>query len=529
MKLNQIILLICILILLIPNVYSASSSKVKIIDDWVHYQHSFTKNGNNYSITPLNTFTGNDSDGLLRFKRNNESFLVKYGECETHYFYTFCFNDTTIDNELADIDDKGAVQPSIYIKIYEYDPAKALKVTKKLSKTKVHLQEQINVELFLENIGDIDLTNMTIYEYIPDGYELNKKGSMWIKQENNNLEIKTMLLKRSNKTYTYTISPIEYVDAKINTSIEYTSEDIHYSEFPLVKKKISIIDPYKMTSKISEDKIGINEVAYYTLTIENKESENLILNRIYFEISPSLAVVSRKNLKKDKSYTYFAENIILEPGEEETFNLKLKGPYTGNYKLHQRIDMETKGTTFTRVFNDLFNVTTDGLDCRIVPDKEIINPGESVWYSLVLLNTGDDEYNHINVSFLDQNLTEQNYTLSKLPLGNNHTLDKKIVTAPLNPSEHIVLNINGTYETRTRQILRCYSQSTIAINSTSIVVEEDELEDESEDSSSSSSSSTSNTNENQDQEDDDEDDETKEDVKNMNFFQKLMYLIKIIF
>lgn len=383
-----LILILMILLISLPAVFAQKTTTIK--DGWIPYYTSFSSGGVNYSIHSINAHNADPKDALIAIRKNgNVASLIKFGQCDITPEHEYCFVNRSFDNNLIDIDSKGNLQPALKVKLLEFSYSDDLKISRTFSKTSLHLNENTEVEINIENTGDYPISNIVVNEPIPKNFKLVSFDEHLLK-EGDSLKGTFNLYPGKKWSAKYVLQAISYnTSEKYSTLVEYLPENEKETKTKSSSAQtISVIYPYNLQAKISSSKININGKVTYTLTLTNKENEAIYAKNIEITVPSNIDRVFRSELSKKNSFTYSNKESKIDVGKSQTFKVEGYMDYAGTYEFSYSGEINVKGHSYTFSGSQNLEVVTKGISCSILTNDSNIDSGETYEYS-VLINNND--------------------------------------------------------------------------------------------------------------------------------------------
>lgn len=316
----------------------------------------------------------------------------------------------------------------------------------------IEANEEFEVNLVVKNTGNINLSNIKIWDIIGEGFDLLYCSELYknnfIVLESLRVEeekIITIILKGRNDFYESTIS----IGGKV--IYEYFCEkaiELTKSIEPLQLEFINSQIEMKLSSEKNE--IILGESIYNSLIIKNKGLYNLFGARLYIiydnvldtVINPKVAVNNK--LVKFNDLDKFIELGSVESGESLIIKYTVTPETINNRNIYCKLigyyKFKDSGENREKIFYSnkaLLKVQKISLKSFLSADKDIVYKGDKVKYSSVLINDGTVP---LNISY------KLNVNKSLVPQYNGFTvngviIDKKdFYCTTINPSEGISID-----------------------------------------------------------------------------------------
>lgn len=451
---KKVFIWLLILTILLPGVFASTSSTIH--DGWIKYKDTITHDGQTYTIISSNVHLDEEKDGKLLIKHEDKRYIVYFNDCIIDELYEFCFVNRSFSEEGVDIDDKGNLQPAIKIKFTKSTLATTITKTKTFTQTTFLVDDTAEVTITLKNEGDIDITNIVVNEIVPSNFEI-VKSDYKSKFADNEFSTILNLYSGSEWTTTYTIKAIRPEDVTYGTNITYDTvlkngtTELFGSTNLKFDESHTIIEPTIKESYIREDKDK------FILSLTNKETENLIITRLKMTVSPLTTVTNKKNLRETLIRTYYTDELVIEPGDTQTFELDVKFNVVGDNKLTYELEFKIRDEEY--VYNKIYNTSTnlENLQCYFeVP--EIVLAGHNILYEVFIENLAEETFYEIegNYSSFDKQETfniPNIYQKGKEKIGQGETL------IPFSlKKQNFSLNISAKYRTVDKQYFYCDKQ-----------------------------------------------------------------------
>lgn len=460
-----LILLIGILLLSLIPIATAIEEKI-ILDSWVRYDHKFTFEGANYSISTLQTGDADHPEkGRIAIRSSSGTEILDYNTCVESETYRYCFQNVTFEGDYIDIDPKGQSQPGLKIKLIQLNHEINLKIDKWFEKTDFNLYDKGDIAVTIQNTGDQILNNLTITEFIPTGFDVVSKSGTFSKLNQSALQINlNTLYPDSSWTGRYYVKANEYVSGAVYTSVDYISEEGVNKTQVSSKQTISVPEPYKFTTSTLKEEYDSSDDIDFNIKLENNENDNLYIRELDI-YAPNNMIVSKKyNLDKE-SNNHFTYRGVLAQDDSKDFSIKLKPIYTGKYWLSYYVRFELKGKEYVVSNRIPFRVQTPGLECYFEFEEDaIFEAGSQVNFNLTLENDDDEVYYDI-LGVFDNPFTDD-FLINKTSIyqGKKYVESFNNFIFPVSSEDkNYTLKLNASYRSVDLEHFECESQYPIEI------------------------------------------------------------------
>jgi len=288
-----------------------------IIDKFYNTKQTFKVRDINY-IVDYRT----DAEKLHLKADSGTSPLLSYGQCKEYDTLKFCFTGLKLDiaKGIGIITPSGKEIPQAHVVVFEKQPSINVERTfsnKDLDELK--LNEEVEVEVTIENKGDISANNLKYMELFPPEFEIKGTPS-WEGQ----------LASRSKKIIRFYIKAIDDFEGDIQGKVNY--------KFNGVNETIAL-EPIKIKTVATTIKISIEneEMRLNDKTMINIESINEEQNtkQFSFEIAlPANLKIINTKLEKSGEYYIWEGEIDAKAKKYHTIQVQLINDYSkGNITL----------------------------------------------------------------------------------------------------------------------------------------------------------------------------------------------------
>jgi len=315
------LLLLLVLFSLSVSFVSAETTK-ELFDDWVPYKDTVTKDGLVIDVRTINGEQGNSADNILFLFLidGKPSVSMNIGDCERLEVYEFCVDKISYSAEdEASIDRDGLVQPGVAFRLLKHVPEQGIKITNTMPVKLFNFDEEVDASIEIENEGDDDLTNLRLYQPIPEGFEITNIPSSFTVENNTILGVFN-LFSENTKTFTYRITSKNYPteSESFKTKIIYNSPYQNDVEKLSSSVKLRVDKPFTYTIDKPKDILDIGSSFEIEFDIDNKESESQII-QLTMVLPTSVSLEGYYSTKKEELYQ---QTISIDPDESDLLTFR---------------------------------------------------------------------------------------------------------------------------------------------------------------------------------------------------------------
>lgn len=376
-------MLVTLLILLSSTALAAQETI--IFNDWIAYNGEFEHDGETYRIISSNVASSDPEDGQILIKKGVERYIIPFGDCIDEVLYEYCFENRSFEKSEVDIDSQGVLQPALKLRLVEKELEVDFDLKKTISQTKFLVGQTAEVEITLENQGDIDLTNVKFVEEVPDNFIITKSSHTFY---GNRLEVNMNLFSGSVWTATYTIKAVSAQDVEYASSVTYSALNATITK-EFGEKKLTFDESHEFSKpKLDKEYVRLDKDTL-TFEIENTDSQDITLESIEVDASPKVILFAKKNMIQQSTTKVVSKTLTVSPDETKDVQVEVSFPNVGNYTVSYVAQVSARNEIFT--YNDSFDVevTLDLPTCVIdIPDE--VN-ASSVVKTNIILENGEDE------------------------------------------------------------------------------------------------------------------------------------------
>ncbi|MFP4119159.1 MAG: hypothetical protein ACLFTH_03835 [Candidatus Woesearchaeota archaeon] len=472
MKRVGVLLGILLLLIALPQLSVAVNEK-EIADGWYPYISEFSKGDYDYSIRGYNLERQGDEssyeDGRIFIKRVGPDGELKtgipFGECETTSEFEWCFLNASYENEHVDIDNRGQLQPGIKLRMVEFEYEDELDISRSFSTRDFNLYETSEITLRIKNEGDNPISNITVKEPIPEGFELVKKDeSFRYSSDENVLNSKFNLYPDNSWVRSYTLKAIEYVSPETQTQVTYDVPGVSGLTQSARARELRVVSPYKLTHSEFKDAFSKDDRTTFKITLQNNEDESLSIEEIDVNLHPNLKVRSESGFDKMSigRYSYSGK---IPPGEQETVSLDLSLPYTGSYEISYDMTFSVKDKVYHESGTAPLEVVIDGLSCRYEFSEFDPVAGSRLNYTVFVENLGGEPFYAINGSWKDPFGNSETFYRKNVFSGDTLKLASRSVVLPLKlEKENYTFNVDAKYRSDKNEWFECREERVLPVS-----------------------------------------------------------------
>ncbi|MFW5865467.1 MAG: hypothetical protein ACOCU6_00040 [Nanoarchaeota archaeon] len=480
MKMNK---LLSVLTLVAGIIFLMSSSVLAvktttIADGWYYYDDSFSKNGCDYRLRGADLYDTQDNDrnyetGNLMVRRTCDdektSHVLGFGECEKNSQYQWCFLNASYEDQHVTIDSQGRLQPGIRVLFKEFKYNHKLDVSRSFSSKNLNLGDEVDVTISLSNEGDLPLSDISVKEPIPEGFELlSYDDSFHHVTSERELRSTFNLYPGSVWQKTYTIKAIDYVSPSTRTNITYDTEKESGFYEESSSQTLEVIKPYVISMSSLEKQFAKGDRKTFTLMIENNENEPLDIERLIIRIPSNIKVSSHKPLN-DVSPSKYEFSGTIPAFSKETFDADLRFPFIGDYVVSYTAHLAVKEREYYESESSSFSVAADYPTCHFNTSSDSLVAGSSFSYDVFLKHTGKESFYEIMCEVSDPVNGMLNTSIVNIRTGDTEPITSKEFEIPISTTaKNYTFNLTCSYRTDNNQWFDCQKQFTLDVASANI-------------------------------------------------------------
>lgn len=454
----RIIILFVACISLLPCL--ASASKL-LHSEWHYSGESFVVGDEVIMLTHYDFYST-----TVLLSVNERSYLMREGECKSSATREYCIADIyqEIDNATSKDPIKfinGKAYAGIKINITSKGPE--LKFSRTLSNTSILPGQDIVVSVTITNNASEGTESFIYEEEVPEGVSIISASST-AQFTPNKLTYSKNIQPYSQATFSYTLRLSEQKDFTSFATANYTYQSEKYG-WKSQATKVVVKKPYELSVSLSPTKVQGYEQSILKLTLTNKVSEQLKINKLQVIIPENLSVLSASGLIKAEGYYYWTGS--LSTGSSEEFVLNLKPLRSGKHKI--LLDLSLSSSTGWG-FKD--NSTAE-LVCEIKPLSVALNLSETIVSGggsidiFVSAENQNEKTSFRNIrakvksSFFEMNAESISLLLPKKAAT---MLFMKGISVPLaNTTQKAEVEVQGSYESSTGETFNFSKKQAIQI------------------------------------------------------------------
>lgn len=415
------LLLFALLSLLILNAVSA-------YDTWIYAGDSFE-----YENAIMYVEKGSNVQKILLYV-DDYPYIIALDECKKNYDLNqkYCIEEAAFeDPEKFDDKIKYEFGEELFgYHLFIYDLVPELSIEREI-RPDVEVDKISSVTVTLTNEGEEIIKNIVYQENISypfrliDGY---RKNNLFI------YELPSLGAGQSRE-FRYEIIPDDYISDKLEPIVTYVYDN---------KKLTANVDPLSITlstpleiTRTLTSQAKIDEEFTYKIVFKNKEN-SLMKLRAELVLPEELEVINKKDYKFNGKYIF--ESSI---DDEETAEIILSAPLTGNYQLKLLIDAEVNDIKIAKEYYNKIDVVITELVPTIQLSRAKISESESGTIRFYLENNGLDTFNDLKIDMKSDLFPDAKKEFTKILTGQK-TLIKEISFIAPTPKNYPI-TFSGTY------------------------------------------------------------------------------------
>ncbi len=435
----------------------SAMKSITITDGWHTFltEETFPGDGLHYKIYASEDTKNTGDEGSLFIQQEDKSYLVGFGECEDVGLYHFCFQNKSFTEEHITKGVGISILPALQYSITKDDYTSQLKITKKFSTTKPHLNEEVDAIVRIENTGDTSVNNVALEEVLPKGFIIGEydrdfvlvgdkltttiysisPGETWSAEYR-------IIPKNKLSTVQRSVSRIQYQPEQLETKVD----DVAYQEF-------NIVTPYSTTFDFRTTSVERTTKLPYTFTFKNNEEKPMHLT-FAFTIPSRIDVIKYENLsKQSEKYSFEGD---LEAGESRTWTIELMPSFTGTYNISFQGDVRFDEFTFPLHDAHTLLVTTKKLSCNLKCDPPMMAfKGENEICNLTITNPSSIPYYSIEGIFTSP-VKETTINMNSLAGGKYKKVYREVInTSTFKTGKQYFVSFSGKYKTSRGEYFNC--------------------------------------------------------------------------
>lgn len=456
-----------LLLLLLVSATIVLADPEELDDRWVYYEETFERADIVYYVAE-----SRDLRQMLLYI-DNDLLILENGSCRDDIANQaqYCIEDMAwierIEGENLERNEKHikyeAGKELFGFNLVTYTLIPELKVTRSAKPSEAEVGEETTISVTLENEGEKPIEYIEYTELIPEALKPRAIDGM-IRNGNFTYEL-NLLAPGREKIFQYRLEPQQYESISVEPHVTYVY-DSQRKEADVGKLTLKVTDPLKISSKLGDTKLGVNEKTTYTLAIENEETYGIKYD-VRVELPPGIETSDLFRFKEDGLlYTY---SDLLSAGDEEELSFSLRTPVTGEYAFNVTVSADINGFLFSKEREVAFSTDTQKLAPRILfsqTDNKVFE-GQAATISVYLENNEPDS-SYINIEgIIESDFFTREVSSEVVVAGEEQLIEEFVITAPVvEERTNKELVFSGTYETRQGEELSFSRTLTIAVEPT---------------------------------------------------------------
>ncbi len=455
MKKRGLILILVMLFALFYSIIFAAqlSSAVDSFDGWKYNYETFLVGDDIFSIVAYNDFQ------QIKLKVNGEkTFLIDLGDCVVDSLDEYCF--TEIDWEKKTIDQFDHLTPALKLKFREL--AAKITIKRTILPTEMEKDESGVVTVVIENTGQKDAKSLIYKDELPDNVQVVSASGGALFIGNTVSWSFGALSPGKKKEFSYKVRPVKYKTRDNTAVVSYTYEGVNQNATSS-KLSFKVKSPFETKASLSNSKPPIRQPIDYKYTITNKEIDKDISTYTTITLPPEAEVLTFSTGLKRLAQNVFVLDTTLTPGYVRDVTIKIRGDYTGEYKITAESRIFAKNKYIYDYEETKYTIKTDRITPSIYLNVQDIRSGEPFEPTLVLKNDDDTKtYKNINVHFYSEYFDE-NLKVDNLVPGKEYIFSKKYYASLTDEKVSIPIIANGTFQTLEGETFDFYTKKSLAV------------------------------------------------------------------
>jgi uncharacterized repeat protein (TIGR01451 family) len=344
---------------------------------WYYGGDTFTIDGTVYSVGAFADYN------KVLLGVGSRSHVIMLGECAKEGLSEYCYVRSAYPSDDTHI--KYAAGNKLYgfdLSISTVKPAVGISRTSSTASPRIG--DDVLITVTVENTGDYSIQNFRYTEPVPEGMRLvsgTSLGSSVLQ------EYKTVA-PDDKRVFSYTLRPIDYVDAKLNPNITYTFEGKEF--FPSLAPLTFFVETPLVIARGVPSTIPLGGQGTYTVNVSNRDKSEPMTVKVSMQMPKELKQMGITGLTPGSNNTYLAE-FELEPQTNATVSYAFYAPIVGTYRIPLDITGTVHGTTFTRHYEESVTAKADKLapSIKLSSSKLAYVAGDPLTISCILENVND--------------------------------------------------------------------------------------------------------------------------------------------
>lgn len=341
---------------------------------------------------------------------------------------TGTFNNTATVN----CSEEGTIKKSnVTVKVYHPD----LNITKVAIDEIAYTGKTARFNITVQNIGDMDLTGVSVEEIIPDGLTYDSFiGPKWTK-DGNKFRYNGSLGVGENASFIVIVKPTR--SGNFTNKVVVSADNVTNHN---ATASVRVYTPSLEVREISNDpEVIIGETVTFTVVVTN--DGDCVLGEVYVDNKFPNGLVytgftGENWTKKGNRFVYTGE---LKPGESINYTLQFNTVKGGKQvpSVVAGSNLTSNDTAKARSSN-VTNVLVPEITVKKVSDKKTVKVGDLVTFTITVTNTGDCKLGNV---FVVDEIPDGLEFISFSGNGWSKSGDKYTYDGSLNPGESITLTI----------------------------------------------------------------------------------------
>jgi hypothetical protein len=400
MKYNKISIIIFTLFLLINIVHA---EKVLLFDEWIEPEKSIRLG--DYKIKPLY------ADDKVLFKSDEFSVAVDKGTCRTESPFQLCYNKTRllVDGKVVP-DNINSNDVDTELEIHIYGIVGELEITREFESTLILQNEEIDVTVVIENIGDADAKNVEYEEKYPDSFQIINVKNCFIEDEDT-IVWNGLLRKEKTHKCTYSLIGLEEKIFTSKATVKYHNgiDDETFSD----SQKLTIPEPYlEVEYDTNKTKLKPGDTISALITVINNYESNIDIENLHVIIPPEFTLIKRDILSEENNW-----NGIV--GETWNTTLEFQAIKTGIPIIQTSVDYSIDGNMLNVIKEKKIKVEND-LTIEIIENIEDMAYNQSNPILIKVSNPNNKIINDVRTQISSNLLDFENVITNKDNIGRNN-------------------------------------------------------------------------------------------------------------